>query len=47
MEALAINRDAAVTMKFLSFWGRRLVDRTVVGSLFVLFAAVPPRGENV
>lgn len=42
MQALAVHRDATVTVEFLSLGWRRLVHGPAVGSLLVLLAAVPP-----
>lgn len=42
MQALAVHRDAAVAVEFLSLGWGRLVRGPAVGSLFVLLAAVPP-----
>lgn len=42
MQALAVHRDAAVTVQLFSLWWGRLVHGSAVGSLLVLLAAVPP-----
>lgn len=42
VQALAVHRDATVTVELFSLRRRRLVRGPAVGSLLVLFAAVPP-----
>lgn len=47
MQALAVHRDATVTVELFPLGRGRLVRRPAVGSLFVFFTAVPPgaRGQ--
>lgn len=47
MQALAVHRDATVTVELFPLGRGRLVHRPAVGSLFVFFTAVPPgaRGQ--
>lgn len=46
MKALAVHRDAAVTVEFLSFGWGCLVHRPAVSALLVLLTAVPPRARG-
>lgn len=42
VQALAVHRDTTVAVEFFSLGWGRLVHWPAVGSLFVLFTAVPP-----
>jgi hypothetical protein len=46
VQALAVHRDAAVAVQFLSLWWGCLVHRPAVGSLFILLAAVPSAAQG-
>lgn len=46
VQALAVHRDATVTVQFLSLWWGCLVHWAAVGSLFILLAAVPPAAQG-
>lgn len=46
MQALAVHRDATVTVELFSLRRRRLVHGPAVGSLLVLLAAVPPEARG-